>query len=582
VTAVTGVWLRLEWRRRWRAFAVLTLLVAISTGTVLTALAAARRTDSVVDRLMAMSAPADVDVNVNVSKFDWDVVRALPQVAGLATFSGVGFGIEGVDTLPTGNACGFCTFDDVALYQVERPVVLAGRLPDPTRLDEAVVTPRFAEQYGHGLGSVLTARLNRPEVIDQAFTLTYIPRPDGPTLRLKVVGVVRSNLLSDALADTGWVVASPAVFRTYRTSFVGHEVFPTQALVSLHGGAAAIPAFQAALAAATGRSDIDVARLADQGRQPRQAARFEAACLLAFALAALVAALVVVGQSVSRQVWVAVPALHVLRALGLAPRAGVVAASIGPVLAGVAGTVLGVAGAVLASRWFPFGTAALVEPAPGIQVDAAVLLGGAVLAVLAIAGGAGVVAHLALRVRRAPSGGRPMVAANRSPLVVALRGLPVPVLTGARFAVERGRGPGALPVRPALLGAVTGVLGVLAAVTVLAAGQDAATSPARFGQTFQLQFTAGYNGQDFLPWRKVLRAIAADPDVLGTNDSASRGPRTAASWSSVNRASLAFCTAASRGRTSVRSVTEAAFSEDAASGRPSRARVLALPTCPAY
>jgi hypothetical protein len=75
-----------------------------------------------------------------------------------------------------------------------------------------------------------------------------------------------------------------------------------------------------------------------------------------------------------------------------------------------------------------------------------------------------------------------------------------------------------VPVRPALLGAVAGILGVLAAFTFSAGVSDAAANPARFGQTFQLDTFLGLNGQDFGPVDQVLRAVAADPDVTGVDD----------------------------------------------------------------
>jgi hypothetical protein len=100
----------------------------------------------------------------------------------------------------------------------------------------------------------------------------------------------------------------------------------------------------------------------------------------------------------------------------------------------------------------------------------------------------------------------------------AAAGLGVPVVVGARFALEPGRGRSAVPVRPALLGAVAGVLGVLAAFTFSAGVSDAAANPARFGQTWQLGAFLGSGGQDFGPVRQVLRAVAADPDVTGVDD----------------------------------------------------------------
>ena len=75
-----------------------------------------------------------------------------------------------------------------------------------------------------------------------------------------------------------------------------------------------------------------------------------------------------------------------------------------------------------------------------------------------------------------------------------------------------------MPVRPALAGAVAGVLGVLAAFTLSAGVCDAAAHPARFGQTWQLATFFGLNGQDLGPASRVLRAVAADRDVTGVDD----------------------------------------------------------------
>ena len=84
-------------------------------------------------------------------------------------------------------------------------------------------------------------------------------------------------------------------------------------------------------------------------------------------------------------------------------------------------------------------------------------------------------------------------------------------MVGARFALEPGRGRSTVPVRSALLGAVVGVLGVLAAFTFSAGVSDAASHPERFGQTWHLTTFLGYNGQDFGPAGRVLRRRGRRP-----------------------------------------------------------------------
>ncbi|MGZ4625136.1 MAG: FtsX-like permease family protein [Kineosporiaceae bacterium] len=505
----TWTWYRLDASRRWRSLLVLALLIAVAGATVLTAVAGARRGASALDRLTARTLPATVDVATFQPGFDWAAVRAMPEVEAMAVYAGTDFRV--LEIPPGDLAVGYPPADEELMRSVERPVVFAGRLADPARIDEAVVTQKFVTTYHRGVGDTVTAVLPTPQEATGALTITG-PLPSGPRITIRIVGVVRSPWLSDGPQSHGRLLPTPALLRTYRANLLNDYTW-LDAVIRLHGGEAAIPAFTARLAAVTGRSDLWIQSQPEQWRHRQEAAIFEARWLLAFAVAAFVAATVLVGQALTRHVGLSLAQLPTLRALGMGRRQLVTAATLGPALAATVGGCLAVVAAVVASGWFPIGSAAADEPTPGADVDVLVLGAGFVVTVLLVVLGSAAAAWLTIVAVRRPAAPRPSSLAAR----VAAAGLPVPVVVGSRFALGRGRGTSSVPVRPALLGAVAGVLGTVAAFTFSAGVSEAVTNPARFGQTWQLETWLGFAGQDVAP-AGVLRAAAADPDVVAVND----------------------------------------------------------------
>jgi hypothetical protein len=508
-------WLRLDSRRRWRSLLVLALLVALATATVLAAAAGARRGQTAFGRLWDSTLPATVTVLPNQPGFDWDKVRVLPEVAALSEFAVV-FGFS-VDCCP-GASSGFPPIGDEIARTLERPALLAGRVFNPGRADEVMVTPQFAQVYHKDVGDTLTLLLATPKQMNEHFDGSTGP-PRGPRIKASIVGIGRTvfgSTPADKPAGKGGVLASPALLAHYRANILGaNGQSYLNALIRLKGGTAAIPAFRADLARVTGRPDIDVLNNRTFfGGLVERLTRYEAACLFAFALAALVAALFLIGQSVARYISATMPDLQVLQAVGMTPRQAVASATAPPLLAAAAGSTLGVAAALVASRWMPIGAASYSEPRPGVSADWLILGPGWVLAPALVAAGSAAAAALALAARRR----RPVPRRSAVAAAAAAAGFGVPVVVGARFALEPGRGRAAVPVRPALLGAVAGVLGVLAAFTFSAGVSDATANPARFGQTWQLFTSLGQSGQDFGPVSPVLRAVAADRDVTGVGD----------------------------------------------------------------
>jgi FtsX-like permease family protein/MacB-like protein len=510
-----AAWLRLELRRRWRSLAVLALLVAVAGGTVMTATAGARRGASTIGRLEERTLPATTAVLANTPGFDWSGISALPEVESLTKFVvDYSYAFEGVP----GDGLAFPTLDDAVMRTIEKPVVFAGRVFDPIRPDEVVVSRRFVKNFHKGVGDTLVLRLPSRKQLAQAaedppggFT--------GPRVRMRIVGVVGSLWFSDSPDGPGVVTMSPAVAARYPDYIVGNQQDKDNSsfintLVRLRGGEAALPQFRKDVARVTGRSDIELMDLPAQTEQIQRQLSFEARCLLAFALAAFVASLFLVGQAIVRYAAGSTAELQTLRALGMTPRQAIGTASTAPAIVGVAGALAGIAAAYLASQRFPIGTANLLEPSPGRSVDWVVFGPGLAVVTILVAGGSAGTAWLALgAARRAASARRSTIAS-----AVARGGFGVPVVVGTRFALESGRGRTAVPARPAIIGAVIGVLGIVAAFTFSHGVTDAAAHPERFGQTFQLSSYIGFNDHDFGPSDKLLATIGADKNVVGLDD----------------------------------------------------------------
>jgi hypothetical protein len=502
-------WLRLDLRRRWRSLAVLTLLLAVAGGTVMTALAGARRNASALDRFEARTLPATAAILANTPDFDWSKIRALPEVNAFTTF-GPAFPIEG---LPP-DAEAEPALQPATMTTIEKPVMFSGRMFDQTRSDEAIVPPDFVSHFHKGLGDTVVVVLPTPAELQAALAAGGLDRYIGPRLTLHIVGVGTSRWFADGLIMSPGVVAQYAANTVGTSGDVDRPLY-ANALARLDGGLSAIPTFRDDVARVTGRRDLDVLDLSVWIDRPlRQRATFEARCLLALAAAAFVAAMFLVGQAIVRHTTATMAELQTLQSLGMAPRQAITAAAAGPTAVALVGGFVGIVGAIVASRWFPIGSAADAEPAPGTSADWVVLGPGLLLLVVLIAAGTVVAARVALAAGRRTLGPRRSAVAT----AVARGGLPVPIVVGTRFALEPGRGRAAVPVRPVLAGAVAGVLGVLAAFTFSRGVSDAAGHPERFGQTFQLSAFVGGNGTDYGPTDSLVKALGDSDEVQGLDD----------------------------------------------------------------
>ena len=144
-------------RARWRSWALLAAIVGLAGAVVLTAAAGARRTDSAYGRFLAASNAADVLVAPNNTGFGgyYPALAKLPGVEAMAP-------VIGVQALPVGpggtllNAQVYASGDERFGNVVERPRLVAGRLPVTNRVHEVALDVRAAAAFHAQVGSSIT------------------------------------------------------------------------------------------------------------------------------------------------------------------------------------------------------------------------------------------------------------------------------------------------------------------------------------------------------------------------------------------------------------------------------------------
>jgi MacB-like periplasmic core domain/FtsX-like permease family len=449
----------------------------------------ARRTDTAYPRLLRATLAEDTHVNVG-GYSDKDPafigkLRRLPQVAdlGLRSIALLVPDMPGAPPAYSGLSrfAGLMNVDEHSGRTVDRPLILAGRQPHPGRVEEVGLSESLARRWRVRPGGTIRLRALAP---DQLFSAMMGERltPGGPALTLTVVAIQRlpEDLDTDPEATEGIVSLTPAFYRTYKDRIA---CFPPEPYVRLQGGQADLAGFAAATRRlARNSAEVSTETPADRATRVGQAIRVEAVALLLFAVLATLAALVLVGQTFSRELFLAREGNETLRALGMS-RPQRFAAAMAPVaLVGAVGGLVGAGLAVLASPLTPMGLARQAEPSPGFTVHLAGL-GIGVAATLALTGARAAVP--AWQFARAPQDAS--VTAGRSGGSSALTnaaarsGLPPSAVAGLRMALEQGRGPTAVPVRPTLVGVTAGIVAVAATLAFTASLYRLLGTPRLYG-----------------------------------------------------------------------------------------------------
>ena len=261
------------------------------------------------------------------------------------------------------------------------------------------------------------------------------------------IGVLGLQVVHDDI-DTnraGFLVGTPALLRQYESCCATNSYDGLQ----LDGGSRSdVPVereYERLIdAPATSYGQLVVYQTTAIEAEAQQAIRPEAIALAVFGVIALLAALIIGTQAISRRLYANASETGVLRALGATPAATMADGLLGIAGAVATGVVLAAAVALVLSPLELFGPVAAVEPAPGIHADWTVLgLGTLALAVILGAVAAAISFRLAPHrvARRAAAGSR-----GSGTVAAALAaGLPASGAAGLRFALEPGHGRTAVP-----------------------------------------------------------------------------------------------------------------------------------------
>jgi len=500
---MAAVWyrFRVELRSHWVSLLAITLLVALASGAVFTALAGARRTATLADRYESETRSNDVFVELEGDTADpalLDELEALPQVEALGRLAPAA-------AFP---ATGYIPFvapvDGRVGRTIDRYPIITGRHPDPHAPNEVLLSEDAARQLRAEVGSRIRLRSYAPE--QTAFLEDEDVAPLGPRLGLTVAGIARTGPdLAQRPGDVTMSLLTPAFYERHRDDVL---MGVNLAAVRLRDEPHALQGFTrgARRLAGTGIS-VEPADSTVEGLKDSFAVL--ATGLAAFAAVAVAAALVALAVVFGRLAFLTSVDDPTLSAMGLTrPQRALAGGGLSVPIA-VVGTILGTIGALVASRWMPIGLAGRAEPSPGFDVDLLVLvLGAAIALVLVIGLGLATAWIESGRATRAAHAGRPAIsrlAGRHAARLGPAAGI------GVRMALEPGRRRTAVPVRAALTGTVAGLAAVTGVLGFGAALDRLVDTPARYGWGWDVN--VGDDVGSGSRGAAMQRALERDPDV---------------------------------------------------------------------
>jgi ABC-type lipoprotein release transport system permease subunit len=508
-----AVWMRFraELRTKWTGMLGVALLVGVAGGTMFAAAAGARRTDSSLGRVVRDQRTPDLLINPNgsdgspVFQREWAAIDRLPGIRAIGTVDGVAaLPLDAHGKLDVAGANGSIDLapeDRVTLDAVQRPHLLAGRYPSPDRVDEVLVNEVAARRLHLAVGQRIRRAILAQDDFPEGNNPDAVPKPRFVD-EFTVVGIGLSLDEAARASDDPMLFESTAFTPAFERRLTGITPLYVGKVVLLEHGARDVPAFEARVRAVMHEKtrgfdgSINFQEGSLTNARVARAVRPYVLALWIFTAMASLAALAVIGQAIVRSMRPLRAEGERLSALGFTRRQLVQTAALrGAVIGGVGG-VVAVLLAFVTSGVMPIGPLRRVEPVRGLQFDPLVLVGGAAAVVFLV------VATAMFSMRRRDGRDRAGAAIGDR---LARAGAPVKVVSGVRFALDRGRDR-AVPVVSTMLG-ISVALAALVATMVYGSGLNRfTTTPVRYGWPWSYQVAADASPDAVA---KALRSVPA-------------------------------------------------------------------------
>jgi hypothetical protein len=489
---------RSDLRRRWAAWLALALLVSVLVGGVTAIAAGARRTDSAYERFVDQTRAPNLFVfntpDPSFARLPPATLAAMPQTSESGT-------MQDYDVVRPAAVGLVAPVDRTIGDTFWLRKVLSGRIPDPG--DPRGVTVSFvtAEDFHLHVGDDLSVVVQTTSGGPPETVVVHVDGIDA--------AVTEFPPRSGTGGDTVW--ATPA-FNAHHPELAS----TLSSALRLNHGAQGLPAAQAEISRLAHGRPTQSFSVDAQSAGTQRAIHLQAVALWILAGLLGLAALLITSQLLARQSTLESEGYRELRALGMTTRQIWAVGMARAVLIAVVASTVGVVVAAALSSVFPIGLAAIAEPHPGFSIDVTTLAIAVTLSVLVIVAAAAwpnwhaaVGSSWAIRPTEVDSG------RSRAAALARTSGAPATVVAGIGFALERGRGRFAVPVRSTIAASVIGIATLAAAVVFSSSLSGLVATPRLYGVHWDaiISTTKG-EGASLAATEPV---VTSDPDIASVS-----------------------------------------------------------------